>query len=217
MFLSFDEIVYSSISHHRTEDVFATASDQVHIWDLNKSEPIQSLSFSSLPTSRSSKDNFGGEHLTCVRFSPSETSVLASTSADRSVCLYDLRTASPTHRSVLSMRCNSLAWNPLQPPVILLACENEELYTFDIRNMSSALQVFKDHVGPVMSCDWAPTGRSFVSGSYDRTVRIWDMNKGRSKDVYHTGRMQRFVFFVLLLVLEADQKLFIGFSQRNLH
>jgi WD40 repeat protein len=45
----------------------------------------------------------------------------------------------------------------------------------------------------VMSCDWAPTGREFVSGSYDRTVRLWKGGEGKARDTYHTKRMQRFV------------------------
>ena len=43
-----------------------------------------------------------------------------------------------------------------------------------------------------MSVDWAPTGQGLVTGSYDRTVRLWDAGRGaRSRDVYHTKRMQR--------------------------
>merc|ERR1719167_2115646 len=30
-----------------------------------------------------------------------------------------------------------------------------------------------------------------VSGSYDKTVRLWNVDQGRSRDVYHTKRMQR--------------------------
>lgn len=89
------------------------------------------------------------------------------------------------------MRANSLSFNPLQPPILLLASEDNNLYTFDIRNMASATQVFKGHVGAVMSCDWSPTGREFVSGSYDRTVRLWKAGSGHSTDTYHTQRMQR--------------------------
>ena len=39
--------------------------------------------------------------------------------------------------------------------------------------------------------DYSPTGREFVAGSYDRTVRIFDYNGGHSRDVYHLKRMQR--------------------------
>jgi len=45
------------------------------------------------------------------------------------------------------MRINSLAFNPLQPPVLLCASEDHNLYTFDMRNLSTTTQVFKGHVG----------------------------------------------------------------------
>ena len=34
-------------------------------------------------------------------------------------------------------------------------------------------------------------GREFVSGSYDKTIRIFPVEKGRSREIYHTKRMQR--------------------------
>lgn len=37
----------------------------------------------------------------------------------------------------------------------------------------------------------ARTGREFVAGSYDRTVRIFAAAGGHSREVYHTKRMQR--------------------------
>lgn len=48
-----------------------------------------------------------------------------------------------------------------------------------------------DHSSAVIDVDYAPTGREFVSGSYDKTVRIFESLKGHSRDVYHTKRMQR--------------------------
>lgn len=45
------------------------------------------------------------------------------------------------------MRANALAFNPLQPTVLLAASEDHDLYTFDVRNLGSATQVFKGHVG----------------------------------------------------------------------
>jgi hypothetical protein len=44
-----------------------------------------------------------------------------------------------------------------------------------------------------------------VSASWDRTVRIWDRNEGRSKDVYHTKRMQRCVSLSLDLPLDSTR------------
>ena len=42
-----------------------------------------------------------------------------------------------------------------------------------------------------MDVDFAPTGREFVAGGYDRSVRIFGHAAGHSRDVYHTKRMQR--------------------------
>jgi WD40 repeat protein len=42
-----------------------------------------------------------------------------------------------------------------------------------------------------MDVDYSPTGREFVAGSYDRSVRIYAHNGGHSREVYHTKRMQR--------------------------
>lgn len=47
-----------------------------------------------------------------------------------------------------------------------------------------------DHVGAVTYVDYAPTGREFVSGSYDKSIRIFEVDKGHSREVYHTKRMQ---------------------------
>jgi WD repeat and SOF domain-containing protein 1 len=42
-----------------------------------------------------------------------------------------------------------------------------------------------------MDVDFSPTGREFVAGSYDRSVRIFGHAAGHSREVYHTKRMQR--------------------------
>jgi hypothetical protein len=60
-----------------------------------------------------------------------------------------------------------------------------------MRKLDSALCVHKDFVSAVMAVDFAPTGREFVAGSYDRSVRIFKYNEGRSREVYYNRRMQR--------------------------
>ena len=99
------------------------------------------------------------------------------------------------------MRNNALAWSPTFPPSVLLASEDHNLYTFDIRHLSTPSHIYKAHVAAVMSCAWSPTGLEFVSGGWDRTVRIWKEGQGTKPEIYHTKRMQRFVdrFFSLSL------------------
>ena len=51
--------------------------------------------------------------------------------------------------------------------------------------------IHKGHVGAVMSIGWSSTGREFVTGSYDRTIRIFNYRAGTSRDMYSLKRMQR--------------------------
>ncbi|KAG6832256.1 hypothetical protein H0H87_002152 [Tephrocybe sp. NHM501043] len=171
---------FNSIDHHRSDPLFATASNLVQIWDETKSAPVSNLTF---PTST--------ETITNVRFNLSESSVLASIGSDRTFTLYDIRTGKAERRVVMQMRSNSLAWSPTFPTTILLASEDHNLYTFDIRHLATPSNIYKAHVAAVMSCDWSPTGLEFVSGGWDRTVRIWKEGQGHSPEVYHTKRMQR--------------------------
>ena len=80
---------FNSIDHHRSDGVFATASNTVQIWDETRSAPLSTLAFGS-----------SMETVTGVRFNQSETSVLASVGADRTMCLYDIRTGKAERRIV---------------------------------------------------------------------------------------------------------------------
>jgi len=173
---------FNCLSHHAHLPRFASASNEVQIWDLNRgsgSDPLQTMAW-------------GPDAVNVVRFNPSEPEVLAGAGVDRSVALYDLRSGKPTTKVILQMRTNDIAWSPMEPTSFALASEDHNMYTFDMRNLSSATQIYKGHVGAVMSVDWEPTGQGLVTGSYDKTVRLWDVGRGaRSRDVYHTKRMQK--------------------------
>jgi WD repeat and SOF domain-containing protein 1 len=190
------------IDHHWKHHQFATSSVGIQVWDYTRSEPIHSY-------------EWGADSVTTVRFNPAEVccyhtplmcavnasvidlflflqpSLLASTGADRSICLYDVRTDSALRKVVLSMNSNALAWNPREPFNFTVANEDSNLYTFDMRKIDHALNVHKDHVAAVMDVHYSPTGKEFVSGSYDRTIRIWKADQGKSREIYHAKRMQR--------------------------
>ena len=148
-----------------------------------------------------------------MRFNLSESSVLASIGSDRTFTLYDIRTGkaerkiimqvrlasfavSLHHLTFTQMRSNALSWSPTFPTSVLLASEDHNLYTFDIRRLSTPSQIYKAHVAAVMSCDWSPTGLEFVSGGWDRTVRIWKEDQGTRPEIYHTKRMQRYIMLI---------------------
>ena len=173
---------YTSITRHRTEPVFAVSSSVISIYDINRpsSTPSQTLYW---PTSI--------DTINAISLNQTETSILASTATDRSLVLYDLRTASPLHRSILTLASNALSWNPMEAFNLAVANEDHNIYIFDTRNLSRALNILKDHVAAVMDVAFSPTGEELVSASYDRSIRLWRRNEGHSRDIYHTKRMQR--------------------------
>jgi DDB1- and CUL4-associated factor 13 len=89
------------------------------------------------------------------------------------------------------MRSNALEWNPMEPMNFCVANEDYNAYTFDMRKLNAPTRIFKGHTSAVMSVAWSPTGREFVTGSYDRTLRIFPHNTGYAREIYHTKRMQR--------------------------
>ena len=176
------QTAYTSITRHRTEPVFAVSSSSISIYDINRpsSTPTQTLSW---PTSI--------DTINAISLNQTETSILASTATDRSLVLYDLRTASPLHRSMLTLSSNAVSWNPMEAFNLAVANEDHNIYIFDTRNLTRALNILKDHVAAVMDVEFSPTGEELVSASYDRSIRLWRRNEGHSRDIYHTKRMQR--------------------------
>lgn len=168
---------YTSIDHHYKKPIYATTGQCVDVWDESHMQPIKSYSW-------------GVDSHFAVKFSPIEYNILASCSADRSVVLYDIRQSVPIRKVVLSMNSNAICWNPLEAMLFTVANEDQNLYTFDMRKLEAPVQVHMDHVAAVMSLDYAPTGKEFASASYDKTIRIFQTQNGRSREVYHTKRMQ---------------------------
>ncbi|KAJ5408445.1 rRNA-processing protein sof1 [Penicillium cosmopolitanum] len=173
---------FNSVSHHRSDPAFAAASNMISIYDLSRpsSSPSQTMHW---PTSV--------DTITSLAFNQTETSILGSTALDRSVILYDLRTSSPVQKMVLKLASNAIAWNPMEAFNFAVANEDHNAYIFDMRKTDRALNVLKDHVAAVMDIEFSPTGEELVTASYDKTIRLWDRARGHSRDIYHTGRMQR--------------------------
>ena len=170
--------VFQGIAHHWRDAVFATCGDKVDVWDESRSEPVRSFSW-------------GADSITSLRFNPVEFNLLATVGTDRTVALYDIRQSTPLRKVVLAMRSNAVAWNPMEPLNFTVANEDSNLYTFDMRQLTRSRVVHKDHVMAVLGVAYSPTGAEFVSGGFDKTVRIFGVESGASREVYHSKRMQR--------------------------
>jgi WD repeat and SOF domain-containing protein 1 len=175
---------FQSMDHHWTEPQFITASDSaVQLWSPERSTPIQTYT------------NLWGsdDTVNVVRFNPAEPHLVANCSMDRGIGLHDLRAGSEMKKTVLRMRSNDLQWNPMEPLNFAVANEDYQAYTFDMRKLDQPTHIYKGHTSAVMSLSWAPTGREFVTGSYDKTMRIFNLTNrnGVAREIYHAKRMQR--------------------------
>jgi WD repeat and SOF domain-containing protein 1 len=172
------EHAFKGIDHHFDEDLFVTGGATIQLWDLTRSKNISDLTW-------------GADNINTVKFNKTEKNIIASAGSDNSIVLYDIRTNSPIQKVVTSLRTNSIAWNPMEAFNFASACEDHNGYLWDMRNLNKSLNVYKDHVAAVMDIDFSPTGEEVVTGSYDRTIRIFHSRSGHSRDIYHTKRMQR--------------------------
>jgi len=172
------EHAFKGIDHHFDQDLFVTGGATIQLWDINRSKNISDLSW-------------GADNINTVKFNKTETNIIASAGSDNSIVLYDVRTNSPIQKVITSLRTNGIAWNPMEAFNFASACEDHNAYLWDMRNLNKSLNVYKDHVAAVMDVDFSPTGEELVTGSYDRTIRIYKARSGHSRDIYHTKRMQR--------------------------
>ncbi|XP_032465498.1 DDB1- and CUL4-associated factor 13 isoform X2 [Phocoena sinus] len=177
---SFFTTVYTGIDHHWKEAVFATCGQQVDIWDEQRTSPICSMTW-------------GFDSISSVKFNPIETFLLGSCASDRNIVLYDMRQATPLKKVILDMRTNTICWNPMEAFIFTAANEDYNLYTFDMRALDTPVMIHMDHVSAVLDVDYSPTGKDFVSASFDKSIRIFPVDKSRSREVYHTKRMQHVI------------------------
>ncbi|KAG7212871.1 hypothetical protein KM043_002223 [Ampulex compressa] len=170
--------ILTGITHHRFQPIFATCGEVCQLWEETRNEPMRTF-------------KWGVDSIHDIKYNPVQNNLLAACASDRSIILYDARETGPLRKVVMKLRTNKLAWNPMESVTFTCANEDYNLYTYDIRKINTPVNVHKDHVDAVTDVDYAPTGREFVSGSYDKSIRIFETNKGHSREVYHTKRMQR--------------------------
>ncbi|XP_044736087.1 DDB1- and CUL4-associated factor 13 [Chrysoperla carnea] len=168
----------TGISHHRKKSEFVTCGEICQLWEETRNEPIRTF-------------QWGVDSLHDVMFNQIQSNVLAACASDRSIILYDCRDTGPVRKVLMKLRSNKICWNPMEAYNFTVANEDYNLYTFDTRSLKAPINVHMDHIAAVTGIDYSPTGKEFVTGSYDKSIRIYETHKGHSREIYHTKRMQR--------------------------
>lgn len=157
---------------------FVTSGEKVEVWDLNKSAAVNKFSW-------------GSDTIIKVKINPVEQDLILCSGIDRGVFVHDIRSRKNVVKATLVNKSAALSWNPMEPFNFIVGNEDSNVYTFDMRKMDKAKMIHKDHIGAVLDVDFSPTGREFVSGSFDKTIRIFPYNQGKSREIYHGKRMQK--------------------------
>jgi len=174
----------SGMHAHFGEPLFATGGGVVQIWNYERSHPVEEF-------------DWGVDSIIKVRFNPSETNLLLGTSLDRSIILYDIKGNTPLRKIAMKNKSNAICWNPYEPVNFTIGNEDGNAYTFDLRKLDQAKMIHKDHISGILDIDYAPTGKEFVTGGFDKSIRIFKSYEGRSREVYHTKRMQQYFFAII--------------------
>lgn len=187
--------VAHAVSHSIKSENFVICGEDVQVWRQTRDSPMRVY-------------NLGVDTVHTIKYNPIETDVMVGCSSDRSIFLLDTRQKSPLKKVTMKLRPNAVSWNPMEAFSFTCASEDYNLYTFDIRKLSEPRRVYKGHTNAVMDVDYSPTGAEFVSGSYDRSLRIFPVDSQVSREVYHTKRMQQ----VLSVMWSLDSKFVLSGS-----
>lgn len=138
---------------------------------------------------RSSIQQIDVEHPLCVSSSASLPHILG-VGEQRGLSLVDTRIGRSVHSVDLGSKTNAVAFNPRNGYTFVSGNEDFCLYLHDIRHLDAPSGTYRGHANAVVSVDFNPLGTEVVSGSFDKTIRIFDTEERKSRDVYYNKRMQ---------------------------
>lgn len=87
---------------------------------------------------------------------------------------------------------NNICMNFSQKEGFLFCTGNEDgnAYLYDLRNYEKPLGIYRGHTNAVVSIAFSPNGKEIATGSFDKTIRIFNKEDRKSKDCYYNDRMQ---------------------------
>lgn len=106
-----------------------------------------------------------------------------------SVSLYDNRSCKDFLRIDVAGSC-CMSFNPQQGFLFAIGNEDGNGYLYDIRNPKRAVETYRGHTNAVVAISFNPNGKEIVTGSFDRTIRLFNIDERKSRDCYYSDRMQ---------------------------
>merc|ERR1712115_747387 len=175
------EQMICGMTHHRYNNEFVTCGARVLLWDASMKSPKASYDWNPSQHANSST-------ITCVSFNEVEHNMFASCDSVNHIVLYDIR-AKDVKKLRMKHKVNAMMWNPMEPMMLTCGSNDYNSYTFDIRNFDTdkrIVMIHEGHTKAVTSVYYSPTGKELITGSDDKSLRIFEMEDGKCRDVYHT-------------------------------
>lgn len=134
------------------------------------------------------KYSYLADDISFVKFNRSFKHILAGVNR-LSVNLYDSR----SNKMVIDIEhpgTNCLSFNPQEGYEFSCGNEDGNGYLYDIRNYTRPTEIYRGHTNAIVGISFSPDGREVVTGSFDRTIRIFRINDRKARDCYYNDRMQ---------------------------
>jgi len=125
-----------------------------------------------------------------LQWSPDQSTVFASCSADQSIRIWDIRVKGRKSAATISQAhesdVNVISWNKMTKYLLLSGGDEGGIRVWDLRNIKgspSPVASFAWHTAPITSIEWHPTEDStFAASGADNQVTLWDLSVELDED-----------------------------------
>lgn len=89
----------------------------------------------------------------------------------------------------------SLRFFPGSGHLLLSAAADGKAKIWDVYHQRELLRTFSGHSKAITDTDFHPSGKTFLTGSYDRQIKLWDTEYGKCLGRFSTGKTPHVVRF----------------------
>lgn len=119
-----------------------------------------------------------------VQWSPVESDVFASCSADKTVKVWDTRARQQAALTINAHETdvNVIGWNARATYLMVSGAEDGSFRIWDLRALEKPAAEFRWHQAPICSVEWSPDEDSVLVVACTEQITIWDLSLERDVD-----------------------------------